>query len=329
MSKTALIIGNGPSAKKLLDFGFHNIPDHIDTFATSCAFKYCEEINWWPTYYVLSDRKITFLNQERLSKYISDPNNPVKKWFLSTDWHYGLSYDFTLLDSGDEIDYLKEKVSEYEETNKIHYGGGDNKLDYCTECKYCPTPKLEDPYNKIVPLFSGASGTMAMMITAVSTLWNKDLVISTPKERINEAPGCWPFTSLKNRLTDVYDKVLLIGIDHDYNNWDPSWFGQKYVDTEVARKFNLTKRESRFMANIIKLEQDVSHTAAGYFYPGYLKKGDYLTVPKNVNMQKTDYHCKSASDALFFLGHANAQVFDFGKNNLGTPKYTDIGEFLV
>jgi len=33
MNDTIIIIGNGPSTKALAEYGFHNLPDSIDTFA--------------------------------------------------------------------------------------------------------------------------------------------------------------------------------------------------------------------------------------------------------------------------------------------------------
>jgi len=58
MNDTIIIIGNGPSTKALAEYGFHNLPDSIDTFAMGAAYRYFERINWWPNYYAWCDVKV-------------------------------------------------------------------------------------------------------------------------------------------------------------------------------------------------------------------------------------------------------------------------------
>jgi hypothetical protein len=82
MNESLLIIGNGPSTKKLLDYGFHNIPPNIDTISTSSAFKYCKTLNWWPTYYVLADPKMVLAKQSIIQSLIVDPEIPTQKFYL-------------------------------------------------------------------------------------------------------------------------------------------------------------------------------------------------------------------------------------------------------
>ena len=82
-SKIALIIGNGNSTKQLLDYGFHNIPDNVDTFATSGAYKYCKALNWWPTYYVLTDIKVLTHKVELFNSLLADPTIKTKNFFLT------------------------------------------------------------------------------------------------------------------------------------------------------------------------------------------------------------------------------------------------------
>lgn len=83
-SKIALIIGNGNSTKQLLDYGFHNIPDNVDTFATSGAYKYCKALNWWPTYYVLTDIKVLTHKVELFNSLLADPTIKTKNFFLTS-----------------------------------------------------------------------------------------------------------------------------------------------------------------------------------------------------------------------------------------------------
>lgn len=82
--KIALVIGNGKSTKNLLDYGFHNIPSTIDTFATSGAYKYCQKLNWWPTYYALTDYKVLTHKQKLFNEFLKDPTINSKKFLLCT-----------------------------------------------------------------------------------------------------------------------------------------------------------------------------------------------------------------------------------------------------
>jgi len=91
MNKTALIIGNGKTTKHLLDFGFQNISEDIDTYATSLAYRFCEEIDWWPKYYCFFDPKSVANHQKNLEKYINDENNTIEKWYLFKSNKYPVS----------------------------------------------------------------------------------------------------------------------------------------------------------------------------------------------------------------------------------------------
>jgi hypothetical protein len=86
--KQALIIGNGNSSKLLLDHGFHNIPEHVDSYCCSLAFRFCEALNWWPEYYVSLDPKTNFDQAPNFQRFISDVDNPVLEWHLRphADW---------------------------------------------------------------------------------------------------------------------------------------------------------------------------------------------------------------------------------------------------
>jgi len=82
IKKTLLVIGNGPSTRELADFGFHNIPGHIDTFGMGLAYKYFDRIGWWPTYYTCADKKVVRSKEDYLKNLIVDEAIKVKKFFF-------------------------------------------------------------------------------------------------------------------------------------------------------------------------------------------------------------------------------------------------------
>lgn len=84
MKKIALIIGNGKSTELLYDYGFHNIPDYIDTYSTSLAFRYCDKLNWQPTFYCFADPKSVFHQKKNIKEKISSYTK-TKKWYLCTN----------------------------------------------------------------------------------------------------------------------------------------------------------------------------------------------------------------------------------------------------
>lgn len=81
--KKALIIGNGPSARLLATAGFDLIPDDMDTFGTTAAFRFYEDIGWWPTYYALADRKVVYHHRETFARLMADPSVTTRKFYLS------------------------------------------------------------------------------------------------------------------------------------------------------------------------------------------------------------------------------------------------------
>jgi len=58
-NEIALLIGNGPSSKELLDFGFNNIPESIKTIGLNSFYKKIEEIEWYPNFYAAYDTRVT------------------------------------------------------------------------------------------------------------------------------------------------------------------------------------------------------------------------------------------------------------------------------
>lgn len=81
-NKTILIIGNGPSTKELVKFGFDNIPNNIDTFGMGLAFKFYERIKWWPEYYICADIKVVKNNEDVLRRIVDSPDCPVNRFFF-------------------------------------------------------------------------------------------------------------------------------------------------------------------------------------------------------------------------------------------------------
>ena len=79
MNKIALIIGNGQSTKILEKYGFNNINKNIDVYCTSLSFRFCDEYNFEPTYYVFADPKSVEYQKYNLKKYI--------KKFKKTQWY--------------------------------------------------------------------------------------------------------------------------------------------------------------------------------------------------------------------------------------------------
>lgn len=83
MNEAILMIGNGKSTKELEEYGFHNIPDSVDTFGTGLAFRHWERIGWWPTYYAQCDAKVVNHHRDTYVRLINDPNVGIQKFFLS------------------------------------------------------------------------------------------------------------------------------------------------------------------------------------------------------------------------------------------------------
>ena len=78
-----LIIGNGPSAKKLAEFGLHNLPTNIDTFGMGAAYRYFREIGWWPTYYAWCDAKVVHSHRNALTELIGDSEISTRTFYFS------------------------------------------------------------------------------------------------------------------------------------------------------------------------------------------------------------------------------------------------------
>ncbi|WP_194098298.1 glycosyltransferase family protein [Marivivens aquimaris] len=82
-NRRLLIIGNGPSARLLAEAGFDKLPEGMDTWGTTAAYRYFEKENWWPTYYALADRKVVYHHRENFARLLDDPKVTTKKFFFS------------------------------------------------------------------------------------------------------------------------------------------------------------------------------------------------------------------------------------------------------
>lgn len=83
LKRRLLIIGNGPSARLLAEAGFDKLPEDMDTWGTTAAYRYFEKENWWPTYYALADRKVVYHHRENFARLLDDPKVTTKKFFFS------------------------------------------------------------------------------------------------------------------------------------------------------------------------------------------------------------------------------------------------------
>jgi len=77
---TIFVLGNAPSMK----------PDYFNalkkikypTIGMNAAYRYWENINWFPTYYCCFDYAVTLSHSKKISSMILDKENPIKKFFL-------------------------------------------------------------------------------------------------------------------------------------------------------------------------------------------------------------------------------------------------------
>jgi FkbM family methyltransferase len=80
-----LIIGNGPSTGDLANRGFDSLPPGIDTFGMGAAYRYFREIDWWPDFYALGDKKVVHSHREALASLAHDPAVTTQRFFFSLD----------------------------------------------------------------------------------------------------------------------------------------------------------------------------------------------------------------------------------------------------
>jgi len=75
-----LILGNGPSMKKEY---FENIKElNIPSIGMNSAYRFYQRINWWPTYYVGFDSKVTASHRDSFIKMIKNHSNNIKEFLF-------------------------------------------------------------------------------------------------------------------------------------------------------------------------------------------------------------------------------------------------------
>jgi len=82
-ARSMLLIGNGPSTRKLVEYGFENLPAGLDTFGMGAAYRFYEQINWWPDYYAWCDVKVVHSHRGPLKALIEDENVGTRRFFFS------------------------------------------------------------------------------------------------------------------------------------------------------------------------------------------------------------------------------------------------------
>jgi hypothetical protein len=82
-NKSILLIGNGPSTKKLIEFGLQNLPKGLDTFGMGAAYRYFERVGWWPTYHAWCDIKVVHSHKAAFKRIAENDAIPIKKLFVS------------------------------------------------------------------------------------------------------------------------------------------------------------------------------------------------------------------------------------------------------
>ena len=218
--KIALIVGNGQSTKLLYDYGFHNIPSHIDVYCTSLAFRFCDDLNYQPTYYVFSDPKSVSFQKSNLKQRIH-AYQKTQKWFLCCN------------------KVKKEYFESDKVTNIKHTGSG---------------------------------------------------------------PG-----ALEIALNKKYDKILIIGLDHNY-----TWMKKnvKFLNIENCAEYKWDV---------------VDHPS--YFYPTYIRKGDVVSWDMSAKDNETKIKKCGATQNLINSGlKKKIIIVDYSDNLLSCPKSKNLEE---
>lgn len=81
--KPMLIIGNGPSAKKIADIGFDKISQSVDTFGMGAAYRFFEQANWWPTYYACCDAKVVRSHHDAFSRLVESEQSVTERFYFA------------------------------------------------------------------------------------------------------------------------------------------------------------------------------------------------------------------------------------------------------
>jgi len=82
-NRKILIIGNGPSTQELAEWGLENLRSDVDTFGMGIAYRFFQEINWWPTLYACGDSKVVFSHRKELGSIVENPDVPTDRFYFS------------------------------------------------------------------------------------------------------------------------------------------------------------------------------------------------------------------------------------------------------
>lgn len=77
--KICIILGNGPS---LRGFDFKNELEKLDSFGMNAAYRYWDNINWYPTYFASCDEAICFSHRKEYARLVKNKTQYNIKKFL-------------------------------------------------------------------------------------------------------------------------------------------------------------------------------------------------------------------------------------------------------
>jgi len=144
-----IVVGNGPSLKK--EF-FDVIKEmNIDTFGLNSAYRYFEEMGWYPKYYGCFDYALAESHKEEWSSMILDEGNPIEKYFLLERPSIEANLPHTSLYFSDTIrkhPKFVERPHNQDGLGHPYYGTRNNKIS-CTGANAVRTG-VELGYKKII-----------------------------------------------------------------------------------------------------------------------------------------------------------------------------------
>ena len=99
MSKTILLMGNGPSVKNV-DF-IKLKSSEIDTFGLNVAYRIYERLDWYPTYFGCFDYVMTDCHKQNFQDLIN--NSPIQRFFFIREYFTGDKFTHCKLQGGNFI----------------------------------------------------------------------------------------------------------------------------------------------------------------------------------------------------------------------------------
>lgn len=79
-TKTLIVMGNGPSLKTEYFDIIKRV--NVHTIGMNAAYRFYDQIKWWPTYFCCFDYALTESHRDAWSKMILDPKIPIQKYFF-------------------------------------------------------------------------------------------------------------------------------------------------------------------------------------------------------------------------------------------------------